>query len=457
MTAQLAAVAAPDPVAGDELAVLRGMLRPDFLARAGWDPVAQVLAPVRGDPLLSLRECAVAGCAASTAHRRADLCVTCRTRWKASELAWDDFLARPGGGRSRGDRPCRVTGCPRPGESDERLCATHTAQRQRHPGLSAESWLARPEVGPLPSFGACIVASCAAAAANRSGMCSAHSIAWCRHRRDHGGAVLAEWARHAPPADVAGHEIVLRGLPDRVVAELLAGLQRRTDAGLRTLPTSTRCLVKLLHARQAGSVLDLAQVPGAEIRPDARQLLRWLTSELYCLLSGPEKERAKDVWQLSVFGLPGKLDFTGISQRWLREAVKWWAAEDLPLRRGRSPADSARDTIRAAEVLSLSLRTVPRRRRAPPRRARPPGHRRVRQPARAPGAGRRDDRRFPAEADPPYLPALQRRARPGDDRHGRSRRRPSRLLCPAPQRHPQRPRPAAPAAQPARHGAESDR
>ena len=67
MTAQLAAVADPDAAPGDELAVLRGMLRPDFLARAGWDPVAQVLTPVRGDPLLSLRECAVAGCAASTA------------------------------------------------------------------------------------------------------------------------------------------------------------------------------------------------------------------------------------------------------------------------------------------------------------------------------------------------------------------------------------------------------
>jgi hypothetical protein len=58
VTAQLAAVAGPDSVAGDELAVLRGVLRPDFLARAGWDAVAQVLAPVRGDPLLSLRECA---------------------------------------------------------------------------------------------------------------------------------------------------------------------------------------------------------------------------------------------------------------------------------------------------------------------------------------------------------------------------------------------------------------
>src|SRR6202035_1872094 len=78
VTAQLAAVADPDSVTGDELAVLRGVLRQDFLARAGWDPVAQVLTPVRGDPLLSLKECAVAGCAASTAHRRAGLCVAWR-------------------------------------------------------------------------------------------------------------------------------------------------------------------------------------------------------------------------------------------------------------------------------------------------------------------------------------------------------------------------------------------
>jgi integrase len=356
VTAQLAAVPDPDTAPGDELAVLRGVLRPDFLARAGWDSKTRTLTPVRGDPLLSLKECAVADCAASTVHKSADLCATCRKRWKASALAWDDFLARPCGGRPHGDRACRVADCPRPGKSAERLCATHVWQRQRHYGLPVEQWLALPEVGPLPSFGTCIAASCAAVAAHRCGLCAAHRTAWCRHLRDHGGAVLAEWARHAAPADVAGHEITLHGLPDRVVAELLAGLQRRTDAGLRTPPTCTRYPVKMLHAQRADSVLDLAQVPATAIRSDARQLLRSLAAELYCLLSGPEKERARDIWQLQVFGLAGKLDFTGITQRWLRESVKWWAAEDLPLRRGSAPADSARDTIRAAMALSQSLR-----------------------------------------------------------------------------------------------------
>jgi integrase len=356
VTSQLAVVSGPDAAADDELAVLRGALRPDFLVRAGWNPETQTLTPVRGDPLLSLRERAVADCDASTTSREADLCATCRKHWKASGLLWEDFLAGPCGGRPQGGQPCQVNDCPRPASSAERLCATHAWQRQRYRDLPVGQWATRPDVGPLPSFGTCIVASCAATAAHRCGLCAPHRDTWCRHRRDHDGAVLAEWARNAAPAGVAGHEIVLRGLPDRVVAELLAGLQRRTDVGLRTPPTCTRYLVKLLHAQQAESVLDLAQIPSQTLRSDARRLLRSLTSELYCLLSGPEKERAKDVWQLQVFGLAGKMDFTGIGQRWLRESVKWWAAEDLPLRRGRDPADSARDTIRAAVALSASLR-----------------------------------------------------------------------------------------------------
>jgi hypothetical protein len=45
------------------------------------------------------------------------------------------------------------------------------------------------------------------------------------------------------------------------------------------------------------------------------------------------------VWDLSLFGHRGKLDFTGISQHWVRETTKRWAAEDLPKRRS-TPAGS---------------------------------------------------------------------------------------------------------------------
>jgi integrase len=351
--APAAAAAAP---AGDDLAVLRASLRPDFLARAGWEPSAMTLTPAREDPLLGLRACAVAGCGVSAASVPADLCQTCLARWKDSDLEWGEFLARPRARRPQGYRPCQVPACPRPAGSREGLCLAHHEQRERHPGLEPGQWLALPGVRPMPSFGSCIVASCASAAAYRDGLCAAHYAAWYRRRLRHPGADLAIWARHASPASAAAHTVVLRGLPELVVAELLAGAQRRTDAGLRTRPDGMRCVVRLLHARRAGSVRDLAGVPSTSVRHHAGALLRSLIAELHRALSDPQREQAKDVWQLAVLGLPGRLDFTSISQRWLREAAKRWAAEDLPLRRGDRAANTARDTINALAMLSECLR-----------------------------------------------------------------------------------------------------
>jgi integrase len=355
VTALAAVRPRPASPPGDDLAVLRAALRPDFLDRAGWEPAAMTLTPERADPLLGLKECAVAGCGATAARVSADLCQICLARWKDSDLGWEEFLARPRARRPRGDRPCQVPGCPRPGGSADGLCRTHQGQRERHPGLPLGQWLARPDVTPLPSSGGCVVASCAAAAAGRDGLCHAHYAAWYRRRLAHPGAVLAIWARHASPASAAAHTVVLRGLPERVVTELLVGVQRRTDAGLRTRPDSLRGLVSLLHARRAASVHDLARVPSTSIRHHAGALLRSVLAELHCALSDPGREQAKDVWQLAVLGLPGTLDFTGLAQRWLREAAKRWAAEDLPLRRGQRAAFTARDTINALAVLSDCL------------------------------------------------------------------------------------------------------
>ena len=97
------------------------------------------LTPARADPLLGLRECAVAGCGVSAARVSADLCETCLARWKDSDLGWEEFLARPRVRRPRGDRPCQVPGCPRPGGSADGLCRTHQGQRDRHPGPAARA------------------------------------------------------------------------------------------------------------------------------------------------------------------------------------------------------------------------------------------------------------------------------------------------------------------------------
>lgn len=84
-----------------------------------------------------------------------------------------------------------------------------------------------------------------------------------------------------------------------------------------------------------------------------RTMLVWLTR----LGATPESERRKDVWDLHIFtGHGGTLDFTGISQSRLREAVKIWAYDDLPRRRGAWPHTAVQPYVTAMTRLSESLR-----------------------------------------------------------------------------------------------------
>jgi integrase len=77
--------------------------------------------------------------------------------------------------------------------------------------------------------------------------------------------------------------------------------------------------------------------------------------------SGPETETAKDTWDMALFGHSGRLSFTAITQPWLRETAKIWAAADLPRRRGRSGGDKTRHYIASIALLSRSLRQRPDR------------------------------------------------------------------------------------------------
>ncbi len=59
---------------------------------------------------------------------------------------------------------------------------------------------------------------------------------------------------------------------------------------------------------------------------------------------------------MTLFGHHGTLDFTRITQPWLRRAAMDWASEEAPKRRGRAAANTIRVHIRALELLSTSLR-----------------------------------------------------------------------------------------------------
>ncbi len=340
---------------GDASAALDAVLQSAFLTRVGWDPQRQVLAPGRGDPLLGLRKCAVVDCEAGIRRSWAQLCSGCDCRFKAAGRPYEEFVATPSGKANWNERICRVTGCPRPTRARDRLCRSHSAHRRTRLDLPVEDWLQLPSVRPLASFGDCRVASCVRAADGQRGLCGAHDTRWADHRRACPDADFDTWAAVNGPAGV-DHIVVLKGLPSRVQRELLVMLQQRTDEGLRTFLTDVRYLAELLRARRADTIFDLAGVKSTDIRPTAGTLLRMTLRTVRCVLSTPEREQAGDEWDLAVLGLPGRLDFTTISQRWLREATKHWSAEDLPLHRGRQAASTARDTINAVTELSDSLR-----------------------------------------------------------------------------------------------------
>ena len=69
-----------------------------------------------------------------------------------------------------------------------------------------------------------------------------------------------------------------------------------------------------------------------------------------------EAEQTKDIWAMSLFGHRGRLDFTAISQPWLREGAKRWAVQDLLRRRGDGVTTVLRGHVSALAGLSESLR-----------------------------------------------------------------------------------------------------
>ena len=59
---------------------------------------------------------------------------------------------------------------------------------------------------------------------------------------------------------------------------------------------------------------------------------------------------------MAVSATAKRLDFTVIPQPWLRDAVKQWVLEELPLRRGPNVVGVLRDHVNSIGVLGDSLR-----------------------------------------------------------------------------------------------------
>jgi hypothetical protein len=95
------------------------------------------------------------------------------------------------------------------------------------------------------------------------------------------------------------NKVSLRGLPPRVVAEVVYGLQERTKHGIKNVLWRLRPFCDLARARQVGSLSDLETVTLSR----ANRVLR--DSLVTCARRrgrNPETERHEDVWDLAVFG-----------------------------------------------------------------------------------------------------------------------------------------------------------
>ena len=338
---------------------------PAFLAEAGWDPVLLVLSPPPGHPLLGRPVCRVPGCG-TTAPRGTRVCASCQRRLDeagTSTTGAAELPARPD--QARGPGGCAVGRCGRERLSGPaRLCRPHHDLRERL-GDSIEAFIAGPAARPLPPLEACTVPACPRQRRHpRSRYCDGHQQRLRDARRSDPALDEERWRRDAT-AIGAGGQISLRGLPPLVIAEILAGLQRRCRLDtVKTREAELRAFCDDLRRQRVTSLRGYALDPGRSL--EFKGMVNSLTAHARRALAAPETEVTGDIWDLTLFGHRGTVDFTVISQQWLRETARRWAADDLPRRKvnpGRitGGGGAVRHHVRCLARLSESLRMRPDR------------------------------------------------------------------------------------------------
>ncbi len=354
VTADLPGPAAPTGDCADS-AELWTAISQDFLASVQWSADDQVLVFPRDHPMLGWRECTVANCDQKILLATEGLCAACSLRWKQldrPDLA--DFIRVPRVRLRRiGADPCGVTVCGRTARAASGLCGAHERARKRLQ-MAVEEFVSQRGLEGFATLGECAVRACNRERVTGSNpYCSPHDDRWREQRR--GGGVAGddeERFRRVQPAITTRGEITLRGLPDRVIAEMLYGLQRHVEDGARLDASYFRTLGRLLLGQQVLTIDDANTGP---FTFEVAHLHRKFRTSIRRLRTTPEMEAAKDVWDLAVFGYPGTLRFGSITQPWLRAAAKVEICNDLPRRRGKGGKSHCQTRISYLALLSDSL------------------------------------------------------------------------------------------------------
>jgi integrase len=314
---------------------LAAVIDPGFVAEVGWDPASLTLSPLPGHRLLIRMVCRVEGCLA-TATSRGRVCLSCRRRLAEHGLSAEDIDRLPAPQNVvRGPGGCLVAGCARDWISSRQgLCRRHAELRSRL-RLGLAEFLTQGCVAPLPPLDPCEVVACPRQRRNNDGVyCEAHQTrlraAW-----DHDpGLDEGCWRRVEPPI-ARGGEVILRGLSPLLIVQVLVGLQQRCRVNaVKTKESDLRALCDDLRRQQVATITDYVTPEDRDL--GFKGLANCLAAHARRALATPESEVGKDEWDLVVFGHRGTVDFTQISQVWLRETAKRWAADDLPTRRIRA-------------------------------------------------------------------------------------------------------------------------
>jgi integrase len=381
--------AGEDRAGRDRLEILAALI-----SAPSFDPLfrAEIIMVPPGHPVYRWN-CLVTGCERpKTGH--GDLCSAHLDQWRHAEQGGElkaDFLraARPVGLAAwTRERRCRI--CPQRSARNVTLvlCDKHQFRWFRHrehhgDGADFTAWLAGQE--PYPGYGCCRVRVCPELANSPLGLCAGHERRYRTQGRPGAAALPSQWAsryeRRGQPVPVFyGDEAVfrrwcvaadpvlrpaqvnLRGLHLLLRAEIQWGMHAHTQTAhsRRELPWMQ---VLANHCRRLG-IRSLTQLEPGDDAPLARAvvreapaIVREIVRGLQVLYVAPEETREQGYILTDHFGrrLPGRsgrIDLTGVSQRWLRDLL--WDHFAAVFRSPRCPR-SARpfDDMRRA-VLELS-------------------------------------------------------------------------------------------------------
>lgn len=234
--------------------------------------------------------------------------------------------------------------------------------------MSLHRWVA--EIArPLPARSVCLVSGCRADGKLDDGLCGKHSRLW-RSSQDGVPAdqreAPAAWAGQQRVRELGVHEFSLAPVAATVRWELLYALQQRDAQGHKLDPVAVRGLMTALQGVDAVATTPYAAITdrsgkAGNVRAYANMLTRiiHLRFETFRGITHTDK----DVWDCLALDIEtpragrranlASVDFTPITQQWLREATKHWAATLRP------DTSTLQRTLQACTLASAALACRP--------------------------------------------------------------------------------------------------